>query len=515
MSYTIEQKIKGRIYLYKVYSYWDKDKKQSRQKRVYIGPKHAKKSTYIKQIDSGITHKGYGNIFLLNHLVKKIDLHSILEECFPDDATQLIAMAMYEIINDTPLYLFPYWVEEHYLPKVKKMDSSALSKFCNLIGRSQDKRINFQKKWINHLQPVEALFYDITSISSYSTKIECVEWGYNRDRENLAQLNLGVVFCNKGSLPIFYNIFPGSIVDVTTLKNCITYLKIYGLREFLFVLDKGFFSAANLLELTKTDAVTFIQLLPFSLKKVTQLIKVNKRQLHRLENVFDFNSELLAHTLDKITFEDQQYEAHIFLNEKAELDQKQTLIKALIDIETKIIKNKTFRSLKQAIKFKENNIPKKHQPSFKWNKSTGLLERNFRIIKQKSSKMGYFILCTNDEKINKKNILKNYRDKDQVEKGFDLLKNEMDGNRLRSHGQYNTESRLFIKFLALIIQSELVKVMKEKQLFKKYTVRELLAELKKIKRTQLNDTIIISEISKKQRQIFKHFDINTDMIHRY
>ena len=39
MSYIVEQKIKGNIYLYNVESYWDKGKKQSRQKRTYIGPK--------------------------------------------------------------------------------------------------------------------------------------------------------------------------------------------------------------------------------------------------------------------------------------------------------------------------------------------------------------------------------------------------------------------------------------------------------------------------------------------
>ena len=69
MSYTVEQKIKGRIYLYKVDSYWDKAKKQSRQKRTYIGPKHAKKKTALKQINSNIIHKNYGNIFLLNWII--------------------------------------------------------------------------------------------------------------------------------------------------------------------------------------------------------------------------------------------------------------------------------------------------------------------------------------------------------------------------------------------------------------------------------------------------------------
>ncbi len=66
MSYIIEQKNKGRIYLYKVFSYWDKDKKQARQKRTYIGPKDAKKKPAIKQIISNIVHRNYGNVFLLN-----------------------------------------------------------------------------------------------------------------------------------------------------------------------------------------------------------------------------------------------------------------------------------------------------------------------------------------------------------------------------------------------------------------------------------------------------------------
>ncbi len=43
MSYIAKQKIKGNIYLYRVDSYWDKEKKQSRQKRTYIGPENKKK----------------------------------------------------------------------------------------------------------------------------------------------------------------------------------------------------------------------------------------------------------------------------------------------------------------------------------------------------------------------------------------------------------------------------------------------------------------------------------------
>ena len=57
MSFIVEQKINGRIYLYKVESYWDKKKKQSRQKRTYIGPKNRVNRSKLKQIKSDLINK--------------------------------------------------------------------------------------------------------------------------------------------------------------------------------------------------------------------------------------------------------------------------------------------------------------------------------------------------------------------------------------------------------------------------------------------------------------------------
>ncbi len=213
------------------------------------------------------------------------------------------------------------------------------------------------------------LFYDITSIPSYSNNIDFIEWGYNRDKENLAQLNMGVVFCNKNSLPIYYTIFPGSIVDVTTLKNCVAYLKGYGLKEFTVVLDRGFFSTANIWEMDKQDDhISFIQPLSFSLKKAKELIQCHKKELKNINSNFTFNTDLLSHVKSEIKFNDRPYHAHIFFNEKAELDQRQSLMKRIIEIEHKTIKDKTFENLKDALLFKENNIAKPYQEYYKWNK---------------------------------------------------------------------------------------------------------------------------------------------------
>ena len=93
MAYIVKQKIKGRIYLYNVEAYWDKDKKQARQKRTYIGPEEPKNKMYKKNLElensklrkqvKRIVHKNFGNIIFLNILINKLNLKELIEKHFP------------------------------------------------------------------------------------------------------------------------------------------------------------------------------------------------------------------------------------------------------------------------------------------------------------------------------------------------------------------------------------------------------------------------------------------------
>jgi len=515
MSYIIEQKINGRIYLYEVESYWDKTKKQARQKRTYLGPKNRKNKSKIKRKKSSIINKNYGNIFLLENISKELGLINIIKEVLPNQYHDILALAYYDIMEASPLYLFPYWHEEQYLINAKKLHSSAISNLCEDIGRSQSQRLDFICKWIEHLKPINGVYYDITSISSYSTKIDFIEWGYNRDKDNLPQLNYGITFCPNNLLPIYYNIYPGSIVDVKTLKNCIEYLKVYSLSDILFILDRGFFSKENILHMDSSeDKIKFIQPLPFTLKKVKVLLRKNKYKLKNSNNSFKYNDEILHYILSSLEFDGKIFDAHIFYDEKSEVDQKHCFLNILFELEDKLkLTSKKFLTLKEYLKFRESNVPKKYYMYFKWNKKTLNIEKNMKTIKANISKMGSFILLTNNKGLDKIQVLEYYRQRDRVEKVFDIVKNEFDTDRLRAHSQYNTDGRLFIKFISLTIYMEISKVMKEKNLFTKYSVKELLSELKKIKITNIEgNKLLVSEVSKKQRKIFEAFGIKEDDI---
>lgn len=509
MSYIIEQKIKGRIYLYRVNSYWDKDKKQPRQRREYIGPKDKRlnKASIKKTILRNVISVNFGNIALLNQISNEIGIEAILQRNFPLMWKDVLALAYYEIMEGEPSYKFPYWQEEQYLPGVKKMHSSDISKLFDSIGGMQKERLNFIKEWTEHLKPIQGIYYDITSISSYSGNIDFVEWGYNRDKENLPQLNLGLVCCQEKSLPFYYSLFPGSIVDVTTIKNQLKYFDILNLKDILLIMDRGFCSTGNLTEMNE-NGMLFIQPLSFSLKKAKVLVNENKRILHDSKVAFKYNEEIVHYVNTTIDIGNVEYDAHIYLNEKAEVSQRHLFLSRLIETEQKF-EDKTFSTLDDFEKYSNDYISEKMRPYYQWNKKQKNIERNQKSFNAYLANLGYIVFASNKKNLGKSYILDCYRHKDDIEKMFDVLKNEMDGDRLRVHSRWNTEGKLFVKFVALIIYMRISKIMKMNKLFDKYTLKEMLMELRKIKLTTVESyEPIISEISKKQKILIDVFNLN-------
>lgn len=517
MSFVIEQKIKGNIYLYKVENQWDKVKKKTFQKRTYLGPKFPKKEAKSRTVQPELVNKNYGNIFLLEFLCKKIGLEALLKNCFPDCSRELMALAFYEASEGDPFYLFPYWQEENHLPDVKNLDSPGISNLLELIGKNEKQRHSFFEKWTAHLQPLKALYFDISSISSYANKVNFIEWGYNRDKESLPQVNIGMVFCEEKKLPVYYNLYGGSIVDVTTLKNCKKYLNSFGLKDFLFVLDRGFFSTANISEMNALpDKIYFIQPLSFRVKNARALILKHRQQLKTLNTAFPYNQEIIHHIKSKIKFGNDEFDAHLFYNEKLEVEVRHHLLLHLFGLEKKLGDN-TFDTLKQWRSYRDDHIAAMYRDFFNWNKTTKKVERNIRNINAHLSTSAFYIMATNKLDMDAETVLTHYRNRDLVEKVFDVLKNEMDGKRLRTHNDYTTAGKMFLLFVALILHSEILRVMNANQLFKIYTVKELLLELKKIKINQIQSDgkPMVGEISKKQRTIFKHFEISINQLHGY
>lgn len=97
----------------------------------------------------------------------------------------------------------------------------------------------FFREWMTRSKRDEYVAYDVTSISSYSRNITELEWGYNRDREKLTQVNLGLYYGEGSGLPLHYRVYPGNIPDKAYLKYMLGEKAFINGKKTRFVMDRG------------------------------------------------------------------------------------------------------------------------------------------------------------------------------------------------------------------------------------------------------------------------------------
>ena len=122
--------------------------------------------------------------------------------------------------------------------------------------------------------------------------------------------------------------------------------------------------------------------------------------------------------------------------------------------------------------------------------------------------MGVTLIVTTDNQLGRDETLMEYRSRDGIEKAFDIFKNENGQNRLHVSTREQAEGRFFLAFLALIVSCELDQRMRQSELYKRFTVAEVMAELAKIRQLHMSDgSTRLLEISKTQRTILEKLQV--------
>lgn len=219
MSYIVHQKVKGKTYAYDTESFWDKKKKQPRQRRRYLGVVDDKTGKIIeKQYHKDIkTAKDFGPGYLLDAIAAELDLRKKLTEFFANKGDEILAMAMTKMIRPDSLKNIHHILDNSFIPQMYSLESSfesqEISRLLDEVGRNENAITSFYASLIQKTD--EALVYDITSLSSYSKHLDWLEYGYNRDNMDLPQVNLGLVVSLIDKMPLLLKLFPGSITHIT------------------------------------------------------------------------------------------------------------------------------------------------------------------------------------------------------------------------------------------------------------------------------------------------------------
>lgn len=115
-------------------------------------------------------------------------------------------------------------------------------------GVTDDQRVGFLNEWNEKRDHREKIYisYDSTNKNCQAGELEMVEFGHPKDNRELPVFNYSIAYDTGNREPLFYEQYPGSIVDVSQLQYMLEKVKGYGYKRAGFILDRGYFSKENI-----------------------------------------------------------------------------------------------------------------------------------------------------------------------------------------------------------------------------------------------------------------------------
>jgi transposase len=530
----------GITYVYESTSYWDKEKKQPRSKRVLIGKVDSDTGKIVPTDGRGNRRKErlhnessvvpvkqgpvpairtervfYGATYLFDQIGEITGVQADLKACFPDNYKQILSISYYLILEDeNPLYRFSKWSKLHRHPYGKDISSQRSSEIFQSI--TEEQKMKFFRLQGERRAEKEYWAYDTTSISSYSETLNQVKYGKNKDHEHLPQINLAILFGEESGLPFYYRKLAGNIPDIKTIRELIRELDVLGYRKAKLSMDRGFCSADNINALYK-DHYKFLLGASTTLKYAKDFIgEVGDAKDHFEFYNSDFDLYVFSKTIawdyeqqrpykgDTIR-EDRRMYLHLYYNPEKQVDDAKNFNRRMIQYREEILSG--------------HRVPEHEAQYRKYFEIKETPKRGISVtyrqdkIDAARKRYGFFTLISNEVK-DPVTALKLYRMRDVAEKAFWNIKDRLNLRRTLTSSESSLEGKLFVEFVALIYLSYINKKMEEEHLYSKYTMHELLDELDVIECfLEPGKAPIQGEVLMKQEQLYRDLGVKPLLAH--
>lgn len=452
-----------------------------------------------------------GDYLVFDFIARKEGIYDLLAKYFDKYSEIILAYTYYILGSENSVaqhfkyYLFDNFLGINFIPS-----ESALSQLFNEI--IDDESINnFLCGWMNKNLKNNADIIDIdldsTNFNSSAKNLSLQELGKPKVDENLPQINVAYFLDRTTGLPIYYDVYYGSIVDMAHCQTAIT--KVHEINKntkFSFVMDRGYFSSKNLQFIAKNGY--FYMCLGKENIKFKSLIerfpvsKISDSRNRIYGNIYGVK-------LKEKVFENDETESFIYLyyNDGYGLN----YVAKLQDEIEKVAKQILYKYDKEGhirntykdrifIDVDNDNMIVKAEP-------------NYDFINNYKSQLGYFYIVSNED-ISINDAIRSYRKRDVIEKSFLMSKSESDLTKKFSQTDTAYKAKTFIGFLCSIFRANLIN--KLQPYFFEYrseTSQTVIYELNKIVAQKIQDKFLLRyALTKTQKQILSFYKINQSSV---
>ena len=461
-----------------------------------------------------------GAFLILRRIIAEYHLDEILGRIIGADSGLFLDLAAYAIIteNNAGQY-YPDYAYNHplFTNSMKVYSDSKVSDFINSITRNQS--IAFLNEWNEHRDHRERIYisYDSTNKNSQAGDLDLVEVGHPKENVGAPIFNYSIAFDKTNSIPLFYEAYPGSVVDVSQLQLMLEKANGYGYKHIGFILDRGYFCKENIHFMDRCG-YEFIIMMKGMKSLVKELVLEVKGSFedHREYSIRNYRVSGITVKRKLYPSDERERYFHIYYNDRKKTTEREN-IESKIDQMSQFLQENEGRALslgKPFRKYFDLIFFHEGQPDEKFMYGT---ERH-AVIDEEISLCGYFVIITS-EKMTAEEAIDLYKSRDASEKLFRGDKSYLGNKSLRVYSNDSLHAKIFIEFIALIIRNRFHLYLKDrmKKTGKNHnymTVPAAIRELEKIEIVRQSDRNyrLDHAVTARQKEILKAFDMTASKV---
>ena len=462
-----------------------------------------------------------GAFIILKKIIEDYKLPEMLGEYFSSkDVGLLLDLTLYSIIceNNAAQY-YPDYAYNHplFTEDMHIYSDSKVSAF--LASVKDDQSTGFLNSWNEIKDHREKIYisYDSTYKNCQAGDIEMAETGRKSEVTGLPMFNYAIAYDTNNREPLFYEEYPGSIVDVSQLQFMLEKAMGYGYKKIGFILDRGYFSKENIRFMDECG-YDFVIMVKGMAAFVNEMVYGNKGTFEKKRACSIREYQAYGTTVKQKLYASDEKDRyfHIFhsvMKEAAEREQVESKIERMADYlkkqeGKKVTFGDAYRHYFELFIHKEDDDSEVFM----------FAREKADVIERELDLCGYFVIVTS-QKMTAKEAIDLYKSRDDSEKLFRGDKSYLGNRSLRVHSEESASSKIFIEFIALIVRCKFYTMLKAAmvQMAKKpnyMTVPAALKELEKIEMARHLDKVyrLDHAVTATQKTILKAFGVDAGYI---
>lgn len=403
-----------------------------------------------------------GNYLVLRKIIEEYGLSQMLARIIGRKSGLLLDLAVYSILSENNAgQYYPDYAFNHplFTDQMHIYSDATVSDFLSEI--TQDQIITFLNEWNAARSHQDKIYitYDSTNKSCQAGDIELAEYGHPKDHTDGPIFNYSIAYDQNNREPLFYEEYPGSIVDVAQLRMMLEKAKGYGYRHAAFILDRGYFSKPNISFMDR-NGYDFVIMVKGMKPLVCGLIRENRGRFEELRKNYISAYKTYGTTVKGRLYPSDERERyfHLYYNVKRKASE-QGQLEGKIDRMQKNLSKFFGKAFEMDAAYARYFTPIYFHEGQEDQLLQTAMERS-DVIEEEIRQCGYFCIITSQE-MSAKEALTLYKSRDASEKLFKGDKSFLGNRTLRVQSEESAEAKIFVEFIALILRNKMYTCLKD------------------------------------------------------